>query len=66
MSTGVIQGLLVYEKDELIGRGWIIYDEKWKVDPLLVDLTGKCLPTGFYTLVVSNESFLIVVNRSVH
>lgn len=65
-NSGVIQGILAYRKDELVGSGWVIYSEYYCREVTLVALDGGALEEGIYTIVPSIETFIVVLNRSVH
>ena len=66
-KTGVLQKILVYTQGggALIGNGWVVHHEGKTYKPVLISLDGKSLPDEWYSLLVTGESFLVVVNDTI-
>lgn len=66
--NGIMQKVYAYDKPGgvLMGSGWVIYtDDGSMTSPDLFDSNGTKLPQGWYTLLTTDETKLIVIPRMV-
>ena len=66
-KTGIMQKLLVYTHGggALIGTGWVVHHEGKTSKPTLISLDGKPLAEEWYSILVTGESYLVVVNDTI-
>jgi len=65
-KTALLHILQVYDNNhQQVGNGWIVWHEGRTYRPILCDFDGLPLEEGWFNL-LTTESHLIVVNRSIH
>ena len=66
--SGIMQKVYAYDKPggALLGSGWVYYESNGTFTaPDLFDIQGVKLPMGWYTLLTTEETKLIVIPRMV-